>query len=264
MRRPAPDGRSEAASVEAGDGAVEDRSHLPIASAPSAVSFQPGPVPPGMSGRPAKQPRTRAGQDPRRHHRAPPGPHPKSLRGTSRPRQLHVVDPKSSRTATFHSGIKRLRTALGETGRSRLTTCGTGYLLSAAEDDVDVARFRHRADAGLAEARAESWETRHRACEQRSHCGAARPWPTFRRNCSPKLMAGPWKKCDCRCSRRELRQTCDSVTTVRSFLSFNYLYLLISCANDPMRCSSAPSTVPGSARPPSPPTERCATTWSPN
>jgi DNA-binding SARP family transcriptional activator len=58
---------------------------------------------------------------------------------------------------TLRSHVLRLRRALGPRGGARLVARPPGYLLQAADDEVDVARFGRLCREGGAAARAGQW-----------------------------------------------------------------------------------------------------------
>ena len=65
--------------------------------------------------------------------------------------------PPSGAVVTLRSHVLRLRRGLGPRAGARLVTRHPGYLLQAAEDEVDVLRFRGLCRDGVAALRAEAW-----------------------------------------------------------------------------------------------------------
>ena len=75
---------------------------------------------------------------------------------------LWSSEPTPNATATLHSYVSQLRTALGRDGRNRLATRAPGYVLCVVPDEVDAMRFealardgRSAFAAGAAESAAE-------------------------------------------------------------------------------------------------------------
>src|SRR5579862_6431639 len=66
-----------------------------------------------------------------------------------------VPPPKSRITLQNH--VKRLRNALGEAGRERITTRSPGYLISVDAAELDVTRFEGLLVAARAAAREGAW-----------------------------------------------------------------------------------------------------------
>jgi len=71
---------------------------------------------------------------------------------------LWGAEPPPSAETTIRNYIRRLRDALGETGRARITTVPGGYLLRLAPGELDVARFESLLRAAHGAARDGAWE----------------------------------------------------------------------------------------------------------
>jgi DNA-binding SARP family transcriptional activator len=65
--------------------------------------------------------------------------------------------PPPSAEASIWNYVKRLRQALGNTGRERLCTRPPGYLIRVADDELDVLKFEALLDAARAAAREGAW-----------------------------------------------------------------------------------------------------------
>jgi DNA-binding SARP family transcriptional activator/tetratricopeptide (TPR) repeat protein len=65
--------------------------------------------------------------------------------------------PPDSARVTVRNYIKRLRQALGEAGRERISTRSHGYLISADPDELDISRFEVLLESARAARRAGSW-----------------------------------------------------------------------------------------------------------
>jgi len=63
-----------------------------------------------------------------------------------------------SATVTIRNYVKRLRQALGEAGRDRISFRRHGYLISVGEDELDVSRFANLLASARAAARVGSWD----------------------------------------------------------------------------------------------------------
>jgi DNA-binding SARP family transcriptional activator/tetratricopeptide (TPR) repeat protein len=65
--------------------------------------------------------------------------------------------PPPSSAVTLRSYVKRLRDALGPAGQARIVAAGGGYMIDAADDEIDVAQFETRMRAGVSAARTGDW-----------------------------------------------------------------------------------------------------------
>jgi DNA-binding SARP family transcriptional activator len=66
--------------------------------------------------------------------------------------------PPPSAPATIRNHVKRLRQALGQAGRERISFRQHGYLISVGEDELDVSRFANLLASARAAARVGSWD----------------------------------------------------------------------------------------------------------
>ena len=66
--------------------------------------------------------------------------------------------PPPAARATLRNYVKRLRQALGDAGRERISTHPHGYMISVAPGELDVERFESLAGAGRERAQAGDWE----------------------------------------------------------------------------------------------------------
>jgi DNA-binding SARP family transcriptional activator len=66
-------------------------------------------------------------------------------------------NPPPSAHATIRNYVKRLRQALGDAGRARISSRPRGYLITVNDGELDVARFEALLASARASARAGSW-----------------------------------------------------------------------------------------------------------
>jgi DNA-binding SARP family transcriptional activator len=66
--------------------------------------------------------------------------------------------PPRSAAVTIRNYVRRLRQALGEAGRDRISFRQNGYLISVAEDELDVSRFENLLVSARGAARVGSWD----------------------------------------------------------------------------------------------------------
>jgi DNA-binding SARP family transcriptional activator len=71
---------------------------------------------------------------------------------------LWGTTPPPSAPVTIRNYVRRLRQALGPEGRERITFRSGGYLISIAEDELDVARFANLLGSARAAARVGCWD----------------------------------------------------------------------------------------------------------
>ena len=71
---------------------------------------------------------------------------------------LWGAQPPLSAEMTIRNYVRRLRDALGETGRARISTVPGGYLISVAAGELDVSRFESLLRSAHAAARDGSWD----------------------------------------------------------------------------------------------------------
>jgi DNA-binding SARP family transcriptional activator len=71
---------------------------------------------------------------------------------------LWGAGPPPSAAVTVRNYVKRLRQALGEGGRDRISFRQHGYLISVGEDELDVSRFENLLASAAAAARVGSWD----------------------------------------------------------------------------------------------------------
>ena len=71
---------------------------------------------------------------------------------------LWGADPPPSATVTMRNYVKRLRQALGDEGRDRITTQPRGYLIRVGPDELDLARFETLVRSAQSEARGHAWD----------------------------------------------------------------------------------------------------------
>jgi DNA-binding SARP family transcriptional activator len=74
-------------------------------------------------------------------------------------------EPPASARATVKNYVKRLRQALGETGRNQIRTHPGGYSITVAADELDVSRFESLVAAARAEARGRVWDRASQSAE---------------------------------------------------------------------------------------------------
>ncbi|MBV9451048.1 MAG: tetratricopeptide repeat protein [Streptosporangiaceae bacterium] len=72
---------------------------------------------------------------------------------------LWGTEPPPSAAVTIRNYVKRLRHALGETGRDRISTRPPGYLISVGVGELDMSRFEAVAESARAAAREGCWDT---------------------------------------------------------------------------------------------------------
>jgi DNA-binding SARP family transcriptional activator len=66
--------------------------------------------------------------------------------------------PPPSAVLTIRNYVRRLRHALGDDGRSRISTQPAGYLIRVGADELDVSRFQAALESARAAARGGSWD----------------------------------------------------------------------------------------------------------
>lgn len=66
--------------------------------------------------------------------------------------------PPPGAVVTLRSYVKRLRQVLGPEGGSRIVSAPGGYLIEAAEGELDVAQFEALCGAGESAMRAQEWQ----------------------------------------------------------------------------------------------------------
>jgi DNA-binding SARP family transcriptional activator/Flp pilus assembly protein TadD len=71
---------------------------------------------------------------------------------------LWGLEPPASARASLRNYVKRLRTALGDSGHARIRTQPRGYAISVDTDDLDVSRFEALLRAARVAMRTGSWE----------------------------------------------------------------------------------------------------------